>query len=196
MSIHAARTMAPGQVERGLLAGVLPPWWLFLVTGFGWIVVSLILLQFDYTSVSAISLLFGFLALAAGLVEVGLVFLAPGAWKLLNAILAIAFIAAAVIAFVHPGDTFEALAGVFAFVLVFAGTYDIVDAIAARRVIEVWWLQLVGGIIELGLGFWAAGYWGRSATLLVAWAAAFALIRGVRDVVVAFRIREIRDLGL
>jgi uncharacterized membrane protein HdeD (DUF308 family) len=65
-------------------------------------------------------------------------------------------------------------------------------AISARREIEVWWLQLVGGIIELSLGFWAAGYYGRSAILLVAWVAAFALIRGVRDIVLAFRVRELQ----
>jgi hypothetical protein len=39
---------------------------------------------------------------------------------------------------------------------------------------------------------WAAGYWGRSATLLVAWAAAFAIIRGVRDIVMAFRIHSLQ----
>ena len=65
-------------------------------------------------------------------------------------------------------------------------------SIAARREIEVWWLQLVGGIIELALGFWAAGYFGRSAVLLVAWAAAFTLIRGIRDIVLAFRVREVQ----
>jgi hypothetical protein len=43
--------------ERMLARRVLPPWWLFLITGIGWMLVSLILLRFDYTSVSAISLL-------------------------------------------------------------------------------------------------------------------------------------------
>jgi len=51
--------------------------------------------------------------------------------------------------------------------------------------------RLAIGIIELLLGFWAAGYWGRSAVLLVAWVAAFTIIRGVRDIVLAFRLREI-----
>ena len=84
---------------------------------------------------------------------------------------------AAIVAFVHPGNTFAALAAVFSFVLVFAGAFDIIYAISARRENDAWWLQLVGGIIELALGLWAAGYWGRSAILLVAWVAAFALIR-------------------
>jgi len=73
-----------------------------------------------------------------------------------------------------------------------AGTFDIVIAISTRHEIEIWWLQLIGGIIELALGFWAAGYYGRSAVLLVAWVAAFAIVRGVRDIVLAFRVREIQ----
>ena len=175
-----------------MLAQVLPPWWLMLITGAAWAVIAVVLLRFDYTSVYSIALLFGFVAIAAGTLEVGLIFLAQGWWKLLNAILAIVYIAAGVIAFIHPGDTFLALAAVFSFLLVFAGTFDIIQSIAARKEIEVWWLQLVGGIIELALGFWAAGYYGRSATLLVAWVAAFALIRGVRDIVLGFRIRELQ----
>jgi len=170
----------------------LPPWWLMLITGIGWTLVALILLRFDYTSVSSIAILFGFIALFAGAAEVGLVFMAAGWMKLLHAVLALIFIVTGIVAFVHPGNTFLALAAVFSFFLIFAGTFDIIIAISIRHEIEVWWLQLVGGIIELALGFWAAGYYGRSATLLVAWVAAFAIIRGVRDLVLAFRVREIQ----
>ena len=177
---------------RRTLGQVLPPWWLMLITGIAWILVSAILLRFDYTSVSSISILFGIVALFAGAAEIGVLFLAAGWWKLLHAVLAFVYIVAGVVAFVHPGDTFLALAAVFSFFLVVAGTFDIVIAISTRREIEVWWLQLVGGIIELSLGFWAAGYYGRSATLLVAWVAAFTIIRGVRDIVLAFRVREIQ----
>ena len=189
---HETALLSPFALGRRALARALPPWWLFLITGLAWMVVSLIVLRFDYTSVFSIALLFGFVALAAGIAEVGMAFLAPGWWKLLNAILAVAFIAAAVVAFVHPGNTFAALAAVFSFFLVFAGAFDIIYAISARRESDAWWLQLVGGMIELALGFWAAGYYGRSAVLLVAWVAAFALIRGVRDIVLAFRVREIQ----
>jgi uncharacterized membrane protein HdeD (DUF308 family) len=174
------------------LARVLPPWWLMLFTGIGWILVGLIVLRFDYTSVSAISLLFGFVALAAGLMEIMVMILAAGWWRLFHVVLAIVFIVTGIVAFIHPGDTFKALAAVFSFFLIFAGTWDIIVSISTRHEIEVWWLQLVGGIIELALGFWAAGYYGRSAVLLVAWVAAFALIRGVRDIVLAFRIREVQ----
>ena len=179
---------------RRTLGEILPPWWLLLITGIGWILVSVILLRFDYTSVSAISILFGVVALFAGAAEIGATFMANGWWKLLNIILAIVFIAAGVVAFIHPGDTFLALAAVFSFFLIFAGTFDIIISFSIRHEIDVWWLQLIGGIIELALGFWAAGYYGRSATLLVAWVAAFTIIRGVRDIVLAFRVREIQHV--
>jgi uncharacterized membrane protein HdeD (DUF308 family) len=171
---------------------VLPPWWLFLITGIGWAIVGLIVLRFNYTSVHAISLLFGFVAIAAGVMEVVMTFVVPGWWKLLNGVLALAFIAAGVVALIHPGNTFVALAAVFSFFLVFAGMFDIIMSIASRHEVDVWWLQLIGGIILLFLGIWAAGDYGRSAVVLIAWVAAFALIRGVRDIVYAFRIRELQ----
>jgi len=177
--------------ERSL-GRVLPPWWLFLISGIGWMLVSLIVLRFDYVSVSAISILFGLVALGAGFLEIGLTMLATGWWRLLSGALAVIFVASGIVSFIHPGDTFVALAAVISFFLVFAGTFDIIMAISVRREIEVWWLTLVGGIIELALGFWAAGYYGRSAVLLVAWVAAFALIRGVREIVIAFRVRDVQ----
>jgi uncharacterized membrane protein HdeD (DUF308 family) len=186
-----AEARLESSVERQL-GNTLPPWWLLLVTGIGWTLVGLILLRFNYTSVHAISLLFGFVAIAAGIMEIAMIFIASGWWKLLNAILALVFLAAGVVAFIHPGNTFTALAAIFSFFLVFAGTFDIITSIASRRDVDIWWLQLIGGIIEVFLGFWAAGYYGRSAVLLIAWVAAFAFIRGVRDIVLAFRVRELQ----
>ena len=106
--------------------------------------------------------------------------------------LAIVFIVAGVVAFIHPGDTFAALAAVMSFFLIFAGTFDIITSISSRHEIDVWWVTLIGGIIELVLGFWAAGYWGRSVVLLVAWVSAFAIVRGIRDIIIAFHVREVQ----
>jgi uncharacterized membrane protein HdeD (DUF308 family) len=186
-----ASPMISKRAER-TLARVLPPWWLLLVTGIGWALVGLIVLRFDYTSVSAISILFGCVAIAAGLLEIGAVLMAAGWWKLFHVVLVVVFIGAGIIAFIHPGNTFAALAAVFSFFLIFAGIWDLIASIATRHEIEVWWLQLIGGIIEIALGFWAAGYYGRSAVLLIAWVAAFTIIRGVRDIVLAFRVRAIQ----
>ncbi|HEX2432568.1 MAG TPA: hypothetical protein VHI55_01345, partial [Gaiellaceae bacterium] len=76
--------------ERSL-GRALGPWWLFLITGIGWMLVALIVLRFDYTSVSAISILFGIVAIAAGVLEIGITLLAGGWWKLLHGLLALVF---------------------------------------------------------------------------------------------------------
>ena len=180
---------------RPMLSRFLPPWWLFLLVGIAWTLVGVIILRFDYTSVSAISILFGIVAISAGILEIVTTILADGWWKLLYGVLAVVFIATGIISFIHPGDTFLALAAVISFFLVFAGTFDIITAISARREVEIWWLQLISGIVELALGFWAAGYYGRSAVLLVAWVAAFAIVRGVTNIVMAFRVREVQHAG-
>jgi uncharacterized membrane protein HdeD (DUF308 family) len=184
--------MISAAARQRTLASVLPPWWLVLITGIGWMLVGLIVLRFDYTSVSAISILFGFVAIAAGVLEFGVLMMANGWWKVLHGLLVVVFITAGIVAFIHPGNTFRALAAVFSFVLVFAGAFDIILAISTRHEIEVWWLQLIGGILYLALGLWAGGYYGRSAVLLIAWVAAFAIIRGVRDIILAFRVREVQ----
>lgn len=41
------------------------PWWLFLVTGIAWLLISLIVLRFDVTSIAAVSALLGLVFLMA-----------------------------------------------------------------------------------------------------------------------------------
>ena len=190
MSTHVA------QAAERAFARVLPPWWIFLLTGIAWELVAVIILRFDYTSVSAIAALFGVVAIVAGLLEVAMAMITTGWRRFLNGVLAVAFVATGVVSFIHPGDTFVALAAVVSFFLILAGTFDIITAISVRKEIEVWWLQLISGIIELALGFWAAGYYGRSAVLLVAWVASIALLRGVRDIVTGFRLHQLEKGGL
>ena len=55
--------------DRELAEAAADRWWLFLVTGIGWLVFALLVFQWDYTTVSAISILFGFVAIAAGINE-------------------------------------------------------------------------------------------------------------------------------
>jgi uncharacterized membrane protein HdeD (DUF308 family) len=111
-------------------------------------------------------------------------------WKVLHGLLGVIFVVVGIIAFVHPGDTFAALAAVVSFFLIFKGFFDIIVAIATRDEISIWWVQLIVGIVEVLIGFWAAGYWGRSAALLVIWVGVIALTRGITEIVFAFKLRS------
>jgi uncharacterized membrane protein HdeD (DUF308 family) len=178
----AARTM--GEASRY--------WWILLVTGIAWLLFAIIIFRFDWASVSAISILFGCAILAAGLTEFVMIVGATTGWKIAHALLGVVFVVIGVIAFIHPGNTFKALAAVLSFYLVIKGTFDVVVALASHGA-ELWWVQLLLGLAMIVLGFWAAGDFGHKTVLLLVWVGAAALIRGISQIIAAFAIRSVRD---
>jgi hypothetical protein len=46
-------------------------------------------------------------------------------------------------------------------------------------------------MLEVALGFWAAGYWNRSVVLLVAFVGASTLFRGVAAIVFGFKLLQL-----
>jgi Short repeat of unknown function (DUF308) len=165
-------------------------WWIFLITGSLWILFSLILFRFDYTSVSAISILFGAVCLAGALEELISIPASHGWWRVGRIALAVLFTIIGIVAFVHPGNTFKALAAVFAFFVLLQGVFLIVAALT--HLIEPLWMGLVAGIIEVGLAFWAAGDFGHKTILLLVWVGLSALVHGVMQIVLAFHLRSLR----
>ena len=69
-------------------------------------------------------------------------------------------------------------------------------AFSTRDMGNLWWMQLIAGIIMVAIGFWAlspddatmSSYLG--VVLLVVWIGAAALIRGISDIVVGFRLHS------
>jgi len=164
-------------------------WWLYLVFAAGWLLFSIIIFRFDWTSVSSISILFGIAMLAFGATEFASVFGSTGGWRIAHALLALAFVVIGIVAFVNPGGTVSALGAVVSFYFIIKGFFDIVLALATLGV-HLWWLRLIAGIAEVLLGFWAAGNFGHSTVLLLVWIGAAALIRGITDIVAAFSLRD------
>jgi uncharacterized membrane protein HdeD (DUF308 family) len=165
-----------------------PLWWLLLVTGSLWVIFALIVFRFDYTTVSALSILVGTVCIAAALLEAVQAFGTHGWWRVARIGLAIAFGIIGALAYIHPQNTFEALATIFAFFLFLRGIVDVVVALLARPA-ELWWAGLVSGVVQILLAFWAAGDFGHKAFLLVVWVGASALAHGVVQIVTAFRLR-------
>jgi uncharacterized membrane protein HdeD (DUF308 family) len=165
------------------------PWWLYLVTATAWLIIAWTVLRFDFSSVASVSILVGIVILMAGFAELFNAFTAPG-WNWLHAILGVLFLILATIAFFRPGGTFAMLAAFVGWYFLFKGMLDIVLSIVTKDVNDAWWLSLIIGIIELGLGFWAAGHFRRSAALLIVFVGAIALTRAITDIVLAFQLRK------
>jgi uncharacterized membrane protein HdeD (DUF308 family) len=164
-------------------------WWFFLVTGGMWLIFALLVFQFDQTSVSAISILLGITCAGGAILELLAIPASHGWWRAARIALAFGFAIVAVVAFVHPGNSFDALATIFAFYLLLRGTFEVVAAFMVRGSRGSWWLMLLLGVAQILLAFWAAGNFGHKAFLLVVWVGASALAHGFVEIVRAFELR-------
>ncbi|MDI1459732.1 DUF308 domain-containing protein [Catellatospora sp. KI3] len=166
------------------------PWWLFLITGVCWIIISWWVLAFNTRSINTIATLTGIVILVAAVAELFQAFYAPG-WRWLHAVLGILFLFTGFICWINPGKTVFWLAAFIGWYLLFKGAADIVLAFMTKREHDGWWLGLIIGIIEMILGFWAAGRFARSFGLLIVLVGVIALTRAITDFIMAFRIREL-----
>jgi uncharacterized membrane protein HdeD (DUF308 family) len=165
----------------------LAPWWLFLVSGILWLIFSFVILSFNWVSVWSIAILAAVVFFTGGITEIAVGRRAPG-WRWLYYVMGVIGIIAGLVALIWPGETFTVLAAILGWYLLFRGMFDVVNSLAAGRT-EGWWLELLVGIAEILIGFWAIGYPGRSATLLLLWVGAAALARGIISIFLAFRVR-------
>ncbi|MDT5109264.1 MAG: hypothetical protein QOE20_1154 [Mycobacterium sp.] len=165
-------------------------WWLLLITGAAWTVLSIVILRFDYTTVAAVAVLFGVYCLVASVNEIMIAAVSSSTgWRIAHGLLAALLVVVGVVSLMNLGVTFVALAAIISFYFIFRGCFDIAIAFASSAV-SGWWVLLICGLIELGLGFWAAGSWNVSVVVLVAWVAAGALVHGIGEIALAFQIHQ------
>ena len=181
--------------EREVVEEAAGRWWLFLLSGIIWLVVSLIVFQWDYTTVYAVSYLFGIVALFAGVNEFFQITVSTSGWKVAHIILGVLFVLVGAWAIVHPHNAFTTLAGLIGFFFLFKGIFDITAAFITKGQYELWWLQLIVGIVEILLAFWVAGSFKDKVILLVAYVGIIALSRGITEIFLAFKLLGLKRGG-
>jgi uncharacterized membrane protein HdeD (DUF308 family) len=164
-------------------------WWLYLVVGLLWIGFGWVVLSFNFTTVWAVAVFFGIGFILGGVMEL-VVSAQTRDWRWLHITFGIISIVAGVVAMVWPGETFLVLAAIIGWYVLIAGIADLATAFVTREDNDLWWLQLVLGIAQVMVGFWAVGYAGRSITLLVVWVGAAALARGISSIFFAFGLHR------
>jgi len=175
---------------RAALWRLAGPWWLMLLTGIAWLILSWVALRFTPASVATVGILLGVLFLFGMLDEILLASVRPS-WRWLHVIMAVIFAFGAGWSFARPYNAFWTLASILGLLLIFRGTLDIITSVDARAVNGVWWLGLLAGILEILLGFWASGqYLAVRGALLLVWVGLFALFRGISEIVIAFEVRS------
>jgi uncharacterized membrane protein HdeD (DUF308 family) len=164
-------------------------WWLVLVLGILWVIYAFIVLSFEFKTVLAIAVFAGVGMIFAGVTEF---FYASqvDSWRWAWILLGVISIVVGVIALAWPSQTFLVLAAIVGWYLMLRGVFDVCMAFLNKDEHDLWWLGLVLGLAEIAIGFWAVGYVGRSIALLVVWVGAYALVKGITDIVLAFRLRH------
>jgi len=178
--------------EREVLEEAAGRWWLFLLTGITWLVFALVVFQWDYTTVAAISYLFGVVAIVAGVNEFLEIMVSTRGWKIVHGILGVLFVLVGIYALVHPYDTFATLAALVGLFLLFRGIFDVTVAFVTKDEFDLWWLQLVAGLAQILLAFWIAGNFREKAILLVVYVGVVALMRGITELFLAFKLKGLQ----
>lgn len=165
-------------------------WWLLLLLGIAWIIVGFLVFQFDITSVRAVGIVIGILFLVAGLQYLVIGTQVEG-WNWLWYVFGALLIIGGLVALFNPEDTFVAIANILGFLFVMVGIIWLIEAFAIRSAYDLWWLTLIAAILMIGLGFWLGNqfFFTKAETLLV-FAGVWALMRGIIDVINAFRLRS------
>jgi uncharacterized membrane protein HdeD (DUF308 family) len=166
------------------------PWWVLLLTGIAWLIISVIVLRFTTTSAATVGVLLGVIFLGATLNEF-LLALVRRHWRWVHILMGIAFLAGAIWAFANPLGTFWALATVIGLLLILQGALVLITSIESRVINSVWWLGLIAGILEIVVGFWASQQLVHvRAALLIIWVGVLALFRGITEIVLAFELKS------
>jgi uncharacterized membrane protein HdeD (DUF308 family) len=175
---------------RDLVGRVAKYWWVELIIGAFWIVISLVILKFTHASVTTVGILIGIMFLIASAQEFMLA-VVDRRWRWLWALFAVLLLVGGILALIHPHNTFAAFADILGFVFLVIGAFWIAQAFAERPVNDLWWLTLIAGILAVILAFWTEGefFLEKAATLLV-FAGIWALMHGITDIIRAFQIRR------
>ena len=185
----------PALQEAGIQISKL--WWLWLVFGFLWIVIALVVLQFDSASITTVGVLIGAMFLASGFQQLAIAGagLVEGWLRWVLIFFGVLLVCAGVVALLNPEDTFAGLADVLGFLFLIVGVFWIIQAFGERDVNPLWWFGLLSGVAMIVLAFWTGGqFFIERAYVLLVFAGIWALFHGVTDIFRAFQIRELGRL--
>ncbi|MEV4637167.1 hypothetical protein AB0J80_07425 [Actinoplanes sp. NPDC049548] len=176
-------------------------WGLLLLTGVAWLAIGWSVLRLEPADIADVA---GPVLLFAAATEVVRAVAGPRTWWL-NAGMALLFAATGAVLMTDRADTWTTPAALIGWYLLVRGAADIAISMmppsvrsgaavgrldGTRETDRVWGLLTVVGLTELGLGFFAAGSFARTAEAVAVILGGAAVIRGVADLVSSLRLRE------
>lgn len=109
-------------------------------------------------------------------------------WAL--ALRGVAAILFGILALIMPGVTLAALVLLFGAYAIVDGVFNIVAAVTGRTGPSPWWALLLAGLVSIGAGLVAFFLPGLTALTLVFLVGAWAVVRGILEILAAIRLRK------
>jgi uncharacterized membrane protein HdeD (DUF308 family) len=174
---------------RAGVARMAGPWWMFLLTGIAWLVISFVVLRFTTASAVTVGVLIGVVFVVAMANEFMIASVARS-WRWAHAVMGALFLAGAVWAFISPFNAFWALASAIGVLFILQGALVLISSLESRPVNSAWWLGVIAGSLEILLGFWASQQVVPArALLLILFVGFWALFRGISEIVFSFELK-------
>jgi uncharacterized membrane protein HdeD (DUF308 family) len=198
MTGHVAGQQPAGSAPFAGLTGaareITGYWWLELLAGIAWVVVSLVILQFDSASITTVGVLLGLMFTLSAVQNVALAGALSGGTRWAAAIFGGLFVVAAGICFASPQNTFVAMADSLGFLFLIVGIWWMTRAFLERAINPYWWLGLISGTLMSIMAFWTSGqFFIHRAYVLLVFAGIWALMQGITDIVRAFSVRRLHE---
>jgi uncharacterized membrane protein HdeD (DUF308 family) len=182
-------------VAKLTLATLAKSWWAIALRGAAAIIFGILALLMPDITLTALVFLFGAYALVEGVFAVvAALRRRPGerAWwaMLLQGLVSIAV---GVVTFFMPDLTALALVYLIAAWALITGMLEIVAAIGLRKLIRGEWWLAVSGVLSGSFGIMLFVWPGAGALALVLWIGIFSIVLGMLLLLLAFRLRVLRD---
>lgn len=177
--------------ERAVAQAYASTWWLFMIVGILWLLLGFFILSLRPGSITAVAIIISIAFWLGAVAQFAVAMVLQGGWKVFAIVTGIIAIGAGIATIVWPGPTLVVLSVFVAWYLLIRGIFDVVISLSHTHV-HGWWLGLIAGVIGIGLGAWAIGNPDRSVLLLVTIIGIWAIVKGVVDLVSAFRFRDLK----
>jgi uncharacterized membrane protein HdeD (DUF308 family) len=162
-------------------------WGFLLFAGVAWLAVAWSVLRLEPADVVAVTAPIVFLG---ALCEAVRALAGTRTWWL-NAGLTALFAGIGALVLVDADSTWTTTASLVGWFLMVRGAVDVAVSTMNRGVDRTWGLVLTLGVVQAGLGFFAASPLFRSADLMIITLGGLALLRAMADLVTALRLREV-----
>jgi hypothetical protein len=162
-------------------------WGFLLFAGVAWLAIAWTVMRLEPAGVAGVA---GSVVLFGALTEAVRALALTRTWWL-NAGMAVLFTITAVVLWASGDATTTTPVALLGWYLMVRGAADVAVSMLTRETDRIWALLMVVGVLETGLGFYAASPLARSTDLALTVLGGIGLLRGVADLVTALRLREI-----